>query len=66
MMIWNENIVYLFNWEKNLFWTNKLFVYLIFINKLLWYRPKIMYENIVQKDMNVFSKTITITKGTKC
>ena len=54
MMIWNENIVYLFNWEKNLFWTNKLFVYLIFINKLLWYRPKIMYENIVQKDMNVF------------
>ena len=54
MMIWNENIVYLFNWEKNLFWTNKLFVYLIFINKLLWYRPKIMYQNIVQKDMNVF------------
>ena len=43
-----------FNWEKNLFWTNKKFVYLIFINKLLWYHPKIMYKNIVQKDMNKF------------
>ena len=33
-IIWEENIVYFFNWEKNLFWTNKKFVYLIFINKL--------------------------------
>ena len=40
--------------KKNLFWTNKKFVYLIFINKLSWYHPKIMYENIVQKDMNKF------------
>ena len=28
--------------------------YLIFINKLLWYHPKIRYENIVQKGMNKF------------
>ena len=40
--------------KKNLFWTNKKFVYLIFINKLSWYHPKIMYENIVQKDLNKF------------
>ena len=53
-IIWDENIVYFFNWEKNLFWTNKKFVYLIFINKLSWYHPKITYENIVQKDMNKF------------
>ena len=53
-IIWNENIVYFFNWEKkNLFLTNKAFLYLIFINKL-WYHPKITYENIVQKDMNKF------------
>ena len=44
--------------EKNLFWTNKKFVYLIFINKLSWYHPKIMYENIVQKDMNKFYETV--------
>ena len=43
-----------FNWEKKLFWTNKKFVYLIFINKLWWYHPKITYENIVLKDMNKF------------
>ena len=40
--------------KKKLFWNNKKFVYLIFINKLSWYRPKMMYENIVQKDMNKF------------
>ena len=48
--------------EKNtLFWTNKKFVHLIFINKLSWYHPKITYENVVQKDMNkffVFKKSI--------
>ena len=43
-----------FNWEKNLFWTKKKIAYLIFINKLWWYHPKIMFENIVQKDMNKF------------
>ena len=37
-----------------IFWTNKKFVYLIFINKLSWYHSKITYENIVQKDMNKF------------
>ena len=58
MIIWDENIVYFFNWEKNLFWTNKKFVCLIFINKLSWYHPKIAYENIVQKDMNKFQVTI--------
>ena len=40
--------------KKNLFCTNKKFVYLIFINKLLWYHPKITYKNIIQKDMNKF------------
>ena len=40
--------------KKNLFWTNKKFVYLIFINKLSWYHPKITYENIVQKNMDKF------------
>jgi hypothetical protein len=55
MIIWDENIVYFLNWEKTkLFLTNTKFVYLIFINKLWWYLPKIMYENIVQKDMNKF------------
>ena len=39
---------------KYQFWTNKKFVYLIFIDKLLWYHPKITYKNIVQKDMNKF------------
>ena len=33
---------------------NKNFVYLIFINKLLWYHPKKTYENTIQKDMNKF------------
>ena len=47
--------------EKNLFWTNKKFVYLIFINKLLWYHPKIMYENIVQQDMNKFLENVLLT-----
>ena len=40
--------------KKTLFWTNKKFVYLIFINKLSWYHPKITYKNILQKDMNKF------------
>ena len=43
-IIWDENVVYFFNWEKNQFWTNKKFVYLIFINKLSWYHPKITYK----------------------
>ena len=47
--------------KKNLFWSNKKFVYLIFINKLLWYHPKITYENILQKDRKEFYKNkITI------
>ena len=29
--------IMIFNWEKNLFWTNKKFVYIIFIQK---YRTK--------------------------
>ena len=33
-IIWDENIVYFFNCEKNLFWTNNKFVYLIFNSKL--------------------------------
>ena len=44
--------------KKKLFWTNKKFVYLIFINKLSWYHPKITYENIVQKDMNKFQRYV--------
>ena len=60
IIIWDENIVYFFNWEKNMFGTNKKFVYLIFINKLSWYHPKITYENIVQKDMNKFIITKTL------
>jgi hypothetical protein len=40
--------------KKKLFWTNKKFLYLIFINKLPWYHSEIKYENIVQKDMNNF------------
>ena len=59
-IIWDENIVYFFNWEKTLFWTNTKFVYVIFINKLPWYHPKIMYENIVQKEMNKLFITISI------
>ena len=56
-IIWDEDIVYFFNWKKNkLFWTNKKFVYLILINKLSWYHPKILYENIVQKNMSKFEK----------
>ena len=44
--------------KKNLLWTNTKFVYLIFINKLSWYHPKITYENIiVQKDINRFFYT---------
>ena len=35
--------------EKNLFWTNKKFVYLIFIKKLSLYHPKMNYENIIKK-----------------
>ena len=27
-IIWDENIVYFFNWERKLFWTNRTFVYL--------------------------------------
>ena len=40
--------------KKNLFGTNKKFVYLIFIDKLSWYHPKITYENIAQKEINKF------------
>ena len=32
--MWDENIVYLLTEKKTLFWTNKKFVYLIFIYKL--------------------------------
>ena len=32
-IIWDENIVYFYNREKKLFWTNKKFVYLIFMSK---------------------------------
>ena len=39
-IIWDENIVFYFNWEKNLCWTNKKFVYLIVIIKSSWYHPK--------------------------
>ena len=52
-MIWDENnnIAYFFEWEKKtLFWTNKKFVYLIFINKLSWYHPKIC---ILRSDIKV-------------
>ena len=42
-IIWDENIVYFFEWEKKN-WTNNTFVYLIFINKLSWYHPKISYK----------------------
>ena len=41
-----------------MFWTNKKFAYLIFINKLTWYHPKLMYKNIVQKNMKKFYDTI--------
>ena len=44
--------------KKNLFWTNKKF---IFINKLSWYHPKIMYKNIVQKDMSKFLEIFVTT-----
>ena len=37
-----------------MFWTNKKFVYLIFIKKLSLYHPKMNYENIIKKDMNKF------------
>ena len=50
--------------KKNLFLTNKKFVYLISINKLFWYHPKITYENIVQKDMNKFIITRRILDRT--
>ena len=59
-MIWDENFVFLFYWEKKLFWTNKKFVYLIFIDKLLWYHPKITYKYTVQKDMNKFFAYLSI------
>ena len=55
-IIWDENIVYLFNWEKNLFWTKEKFIYIIFMNKLWWYHSKRTYENIVQKEMNKFQE----------
>ena len=62
-IIWDDNIVYFFNWEKKMVWTNKKFVYLIFINKLLWYHPKIRYENIIQRDKNKFQQQINaVTK----
>ena len=48
--------------KKKLFWTNKKLVYLIFINKISWYHPKIAYENIVQKDMNKFHNPPKNTK----
>jgi hypothetical protein len=52
-------ILYTFLTEKKkLFWINKKFVYLIFINKLWWYHPKITHENIIKKDMNKFVKTM--------
>ena len=35
--------------KKNLFLTNKKFVNLIFIIKLLWYHPKVTYKNITWK-----------------
>ena len=53
-MIWDENLVYFLTEKKKLYWTNKKFVYLTFINKLSWYHPKVAFENIVQKDMNKF------------
>ena len=53
-MIWDENIVYFFNQKKNRFCSNQKFVYLIFIYKLSWYHPKIIYEYIEQKDMYKF------------
>ena len=34
-IIWNENIVCFLNEKKKLFWTNKKFVYLIFINVMI-------------------------------
>ena len=53
-IIWDENIIYYFNWKKNLFLTNKKFIYLFFINKLSWYHPEITYKNIVQKDKVIY------------
>ena len=41
MIIWDENIAYFLTEKKNLFWTNKKFLHLIFNNKLAWYHPKI-------------------------
>ena len=42
--------------KKNLFWTNKKFLYLIFINKLLWYHPKITitYETSYKRTWKSF------------
>ena len=50
--------------KKNMFWTNK-FVYLIFINKLSYCHPKIMYKKIVQKDMNKFFVSLLWPDGTR-
>ena len=40
--------------KKTQFCSNQKFVYLIFIYKLPWYHPKIIYEYIEQKDMYKF------------
>ena len=57
-IIWDEYIVY-FLTEKNLFWSNKKFVYLIYINKLSGYH-KITYENILKRTWT----SLNITTGT--
>ena len=43
-LFWDDILII---WDENI-------VYLIFINKLSCYHPKIMYENIVQKVINKF------------
>ena len=63
MIIWDENLFTFLTEKKNQFWTNKKFVYLIFINKLSWYHPKITYKNIVQKDMNKFINSFKWVKS---
>ena len=59
-IICDENIVYFLTEKKKLLWTNKKFVYLIFINKLSLYHPKITYGNIVQNDMKKFIRNIQV------
>ena len=49
-IIWDKILFSFLTEKKNLFWTNKKFVYLIFINKIMMISTK----NIVQKDMNKF------------